>query len=362
MKYANQHIENAKNFWNQSLRRAAGALGVSLLLVASASSQVASTGPFSGQYHEDFEVDLLALFLHVPNPVLQGGAQYSTYLAEQHPHWAYGSCTTSPHGGAKLAGDIGGSMWFDFNAAPTRFGGYFGSNQPGGPAVGNVRFLSASSTLIATDVITLQNNCSWQWVGWNILSSNVRRIEFSYSGYVQHVMMDDLELDLAPVVNSCFETFCFGDFELTPGQCPCGNALPLNTTSGCANSTGAGGRLAGLGNCSASANGASLIAENLIPNQWALFFEGSSAFSGGGVPFADGLLCVGGPYAGIKFVKVDAVGVAGPVEDLWYSGLGWEVHLPGDTSYYQCFYKDPISSACGTTWNLTNGVKVNWTP
>ena len=55
MKYANQHIENAKNFWNQSLRRAAGALGVSLLLVASASSQVATTGPFSGALRRSAE-------------------------------------------------------------------------------------------------------------------------------------------------------------------------------------------------------------------------------------------------------------------------------------------------------------------
>lgn len=362
MKHTNQHVANTKNSWNHSLRRAAGALGASLLFVASASSQVASTGPFTGQYHEDFEVDLPALFFYMPNPVLQGNAQYSTYLAEQHTSWAYGSCTTNPHGGSKLAGDIGGTMWFDFSTAPTRFGGYFGSNQPGGPAVVTVRFISASNSLIATDVITLQNNCSWQWEGWNISSSNVRRIELSYSGYTEHVMMDDLELDLAPVVNSCFGTFCFGDTNLATAQCPCGNGLPFNTTSGCANGTGVGGTLSPLGSCSAAANDAQLIAENLPPNQWALFFEGGSTIPSGGMPFADGLLCVGGPYAGVKFVMADAMGTAGPVGDLWYRGLGEAAHWPGDTSYYQCYYRDTYSTVCGAGWNLTNGVEVGWTP
>ena len=106
---------------------------------------------------------------------------------------------------------------------------------------------------------------------------------------------------------------------------------------------------------------AGLIAENLVPNQWALFFEGGSALPAGGIPFADGLLCVGGPYAGIKFVKVNAAGVAGPVDAYW-SGFGPNAHLPGDTSYYQCYYRDHYSTACGAGWNLTNGVKVKWTP
>jgi hypothetical protein len=34
----------------------------------------------------------------------------------------------------------------------------------------------------------------------------------------------------------------------------------------------------------------------------------------------------------------------------------------GDIKNYQLWYRDPASSLCGTTFNLTNGVQVLFTP
>jgi hypothetical protein len=363
MKHPNQNIATTKSSRNHSALKAARALGALLLLVSSAPAQVTSQSvPFTGQHQEDFETSIALPYSYMPNPVFQGNASYCTSTAAQTNIWFSGPCTTNPHGGFTFVGDVGGTMWFDFNVAPTRFGGYFGSNQVGGPAVVTVNFLSATNSLITTDVIQLQNNCSWTWIGWDIQSTNVRRIEFQYSGFIEKIMMDDLELDFAPIVNSCFETFCFGDSNLATGQCPCGNGLPFNTTSGCVNGTGVGGVLTPTGSCAATVGDAGLVAENLVPNQWALFFEGSAALPAGGIPFADGRLCVGGPYAGIKLVKVNAAGIAGPIGDVWWSGLGPNAHMPGDTSYYQCYYNDPFTTVCGSRWNLTNGVKMGWTP
>ena len=35
--------------------------------------------------------------------------------------------------------------------------------------------------------------------------------------------------------------------------------------------------------------------------------------------------------------------------------------VPGETKYYQYWYRDPISSPCGALFNLTNGLQVAWT-
>jgi hypothetical protein len=32
----------------------------------------------------------------------------------------------------------------------------------------------------------------------------------------------------------------------------------------------------------------------------------------------------------------------------------------GDTKRYQCWYRDPSTSPCGTAFNLTNGYELTW--
>ena len=35
---------------------------------------------------------------------------------------------------------------------------------------------------------------------------------------------------------------------------------------------------------------------------------------------------------------------------------------PGDTKYYQCWYRNPLNSPCGYQFNTTNGYAVTWLP
>jgi len=357
MKNTHQH-DSANSTKSGKLRQAAGALTVLLLLGASAAAQN-SVGPFSGQYQEGFENSASLAVGFAPNSVLQGNANYHTAWGLRTTSWKF-DCLIQPNAGAWFVGETGGLSYLEFNTPPARFGAYFGSNQPGGPTTVDVRFLDSANAVLFTDTRTIPNNCTWSWMGWDITTLGVSRIEFVKSGTFGFMMMDDLELDL-PVVNTCFETFCFGDNVTT--ACPCGNSLPNNTISGCGNTTGVGATLSMSGSCSSSVADARLMAENLIPYRWALFFEGGSTLPSFGAPFYDGILCVGAPYAGVQFVVADVTGVAGPITDIFYKGLPYMPnHLPGYTSYYQCFYNDDAYGVCGTRWNLTNGVKLTWTP
>ena len=36
--------------------------------------------------------------------------------------------------------------------------------------------------------------------------------------------------------------------------------------------------------------------------------------------------------------------------------------VAGDVKRYQNWYRDPVSSVCGATFNLTNGYEISWLP
>jgi len=291
-----------------------------------------------------------------PNPVFQGNAEYHTAYGVKVPSWPYG-CTMVPFAGSRFLGDIGGSMAIAFTQTPTRFGAYFGANQPGPSTNIDVLFLDAANNVVTTDNITIHNSCDWQWYGWNFIPATVRRVEFTYAAFVETVMMDDLQLDF-PVVGSCDSMFCFGDGSVT--SCPCGNN---STFGGCANGTGNGSVLYPMGSCSVAANDAGLAADNLPSNGWVLFFEGDTTLPGGALPFADGLLCVGGPYRGLQFMTAGSSGGAGTTVDLVSPPGSGIMHSPGETTYYQCYYHTPGAySVCGSSWNFTNAVSRTWTP
>lgn len=360
MKNSKQHqaTTTSKTAKGRGLRQTAASLGLLLLLGVSAAAQT-PIGPFSGQYDEDFESSTTIMSGYAPNSVLGGNGTYHTASAGRTNSWGFG-CSMMPHAGIWFVGDNGGLMWFEFNTAPARFGGYFGSNQPGARVSVDVRFFSASNTLLSSTTRVLQNDCTWQWLGWDTPGGNVRRIEFETTTAPGFLMMDDLELDLTSV-NTCATAFCFGDGSAGT-FCPCGNSGASG--EGCANATGSGATLSFVGSCSISVNNAGLIAGNLPQYRWALFFEGGSVIGAGSIPFFDGVLCVGGPYLGLQFVMSGPLGVAQTTIDLASPpGLPGVFHSPGETTYYQCFYNTPGgSSVCGTNWNLTNAIEVLWTP
>ena len=149
--------------------------------------------------------------------------------------------------------------------------------------------------------------------------------------------------------------YCSGDGSGTP--CPCGNDNDgSNGFAGCANGANSGGAaLTAAGDASVSADTVTLTATGLQPNQPGLFFRANNAINGGlGNTFGDGLRCAGGSIVRLGVVTSDASGVAvsgAPV------GAGL---IGGDVRRYQYWYRNPVASPCGTSFNLSNGYEITW--
>ena len=146
------------------------------------------------------------------------------------------------------------------------------------------------------------------------------------------------------------QAYCFGT------SCPCGNN---DTTAGCGNSTGGGGRLGFTGTGSVAADDLVMVGSNLLPGKWALLFAGDNAVNGGsGNFFGDGLRCAGGSIRRMGVRVPDANGGAS-----WGSGLASNYgFVAGETKRFQIWYRDISGSPCGTDFNLSNGLEVIWQP
>ncbi len=143
--------------------------------------------------------------------------------------------------------------------------------------------------------------------------------------------------------------FCFGDG--SSGACPCGNLASAGR--GCANSTGVGAILEGFGTAVVVADTVVLTARNCPPAKVGIFLSGHTSV--GGLPFGDGLRCLGGGLMRLGAVTSNAAGVATSNMSLSIrEGL-----LGGEQRHYQYWYRDPIGP-CGHGFSLTNALSVQW--
>jgi len=149
--------------------------------------------------------------------------------------------------------------------------------------------------------------------------------------------------------------FCFGDGSGT--ACPCGNSG--GTGEGCANGSGAGATLAASGSASVGNADLVLSGAQLIPLQPGLYFQGELQINGGnGIIFGDGLRCAGTNVIRLEVVTADSNGDSSTTIDIAAKGGV----VAGDTRTYQLWYRDPNTSPCGATFNLSHGLELTWTP
>ena len=176
-----------------------------------------------------------------------------------------------------------------------------------------------------------------------------------------------LRLDLTGVpCAGRIEPYCFG---VAPAPCNCGNnGAPGN---GCANFMHlAGANLAGNApgdHASVSDDQVVLAATDMIQLSICLFVQGSQMADGGfGVPFGDGLLCIGGEIVrlGAKLTPLGTASYPGPW-DPPVSERGM-IRPGGALAHYQVIYRVPTAfSLCGRAsygFNWTNGVLIDWAP
>ena len=141
--------------------------------------------------------------------------------------------------------------------------------------------------------------------------------------------------------------------------CPCGNDNDGSLgAAGCANGSSAGGcALKGTGTNSVTAGDLVLEAEGLVPSQPGLFFQGNNAINAGnGNPFGDGLRCAGGGVVRLEVIFGAADGTGSSSVNIASRGGC----AAGDTKRYQLWSRDPITSPCGSNFNLSNGLEVTW--
>jgi len=148
-------------------------------------------------------------------------------------------------------------------------------------------------------------------------------------------------------------SYCLGDGAGT--ACPCGN----NSTNGggCANGTGNGAILTGTGSASIAAGNLVLSGSDASANQPGLYFQGDNAInSGNGVAFGDGLRCAGGAVIRLQVRQSDSAGASATTTNVAADGGV----AAGDVKRYQLWYRDPVGTTCGATFNLSTALEVTW--
>ena len=155
------------------------------------------------------------------------------------------------------------------------------------------------------------------------------------------------------------ELYCFGDSGSgTP--CPCNNDNDGSVPeSGCANGVHASGaQLTGSGVASITSDTLVLTCTSQEPFNSGLYFQGNNDASPG-LLWGDGLQCAGGFLVRLQVRQADmwgdsstTVGIAAKAGNV----------SAGEVKHYQCWYRNPAASPCGSQFNASNGYKVIWTP
>ncbi len=158
------------------------------------------------------------------------------------------------------------------------------------------------------------------------------------------------------------EPFCSGDGSAT--VCPCGNAGAPGR--GCENSFTTGGarlRMTFGGLASVAHDSVELSVSGTPPTSSGLYFQGTSPIAGGlGSAFGDGLRCVGGSIVRLG-TKVSSGGSSAYPEpgDPSVSARGL-VPATGGTRNYQVWYRNAAAYCTASTFNLSNGLTLEWGP
>jgi len=142
----------------------------------------------------------------------------------------------------------------------------------------------------------------------------------------------------------------------------CGNS---DDHGGCRSSTNQGAVLAAGGSTGTSSDSLRVEARWLPHNVFGILFMGDATTW---APFGDGRRALGGATAGVfRFLPAKHTGLSGAL--IWDGGLVAQSQTfapagridPGETWYFQAWYRDP-TGPCGTGFNVSNGLQVDFTP
>jgi hypothetical protein len=152
--------------------------------------------------------------------------------------------------------------------------------------------------------------------------------------------------------------FCFGDDSGT--GCPCGNtSVPAH---GCPNSSNAQGAFLHktTGTISTTSDSAVLQVDFVPTGTSCLFFQGTSMLAG--TVFGDGLRCAGGTI--VRLATKTAIGSTSTFPAFGDPSLSVRGGVPaaGGLRTYQVWYRNSAVFCTASTFNLSNGVSMQWAP
>ena len=242
-----------------------------------------------------------------------------------------------------------------------------GMGGPGGPCALDRAFFGALNLDAYDDVDDLLqgvNRCigslTVATVGVGSATIEIICVALNENGVQLEMITDTVQVVVTESSGQIFGTCDLGT------NVPCGNTS--DACSGCLNSTGAGARLIAIdmnGLAASTAdqqegNAFQVRVSNLPPSAPILLFTGMNQINGGlGVPFGNGLRCVGGSIKrlGVRFAGADgsASWVRIPPIEVWGSSP-----LAGDTRAFQGWYRDISGGGCASLFNLTNGYAVTY--
>ena len=153
--------------------------------------------------------------------------------------------------------------------------------------------------------------------------------------------------------------YCFGD-PSSGTPCPCGNDNDGSVPgSGCDNGAfPSGAQLTGSGIASAGNDSLVLSATHQEPYNTGLYFQARNDLSPG-VIWGNGLRCAGGGEVRLQVRMADGEGNSHTTITLGARGGV----APGDTCYYQLWYRTSFFPPCGSgvgEFNTTNGYVLTW--
>jgi endonuclease I len=151
--------------------------------------------------------------------------------------------------------------------------------------------------------------------------------------------------------------YCAGDG--TGTACPCANHAPAGSGAGCLNSLAQGATLRATGVASIAGDTLRLSGAGM-PNSSALYFQGTTQDAAGTV-FGDGKRCAAGSVIRLG-TKVNAAGGS-----QWPGAGDPAVSVrgavpAGATRHYQVWYRNSAAFCGPSTFNLSNGLSISWTP
>ena len=195
----------------------------------------------------------------------------------------------------------------------------------------------------------------------SVCAGTIRIVATTASGAGTFGSINGVQLKLvAP--GSCFAPFCFGDGTQTQ-PCPCANNGAPG--KGCNNSANTGGASIAI---SGTTNPDTIVitSSGELPTALSIFLSGDIQLNG--VPFGDGVRCVGGQLKRLYTKNasggvVSAPGGGDPSVSQQHANLG-DPLSPGAFRIYQVYYRDPNLAFCappqGNSWNVSTAAGITW--